>query len=376
MHPSYIALVLIVLAILAFPKNFNVKAAKPLIICFAIYVIIMLVSSLANSLIYGYSEQFAKTMVKWGMFFLTMILVVGTIRNIPEINFLIKWTVFSMILTSAYGIIHWVVINKMHDYLNPFWQTANQNALSNWNAGIFVLSLLLIANASALTSKLLWAAGFVIMVLAQVFTLSRFGFALVFLNCTFFVLFIKRIREIVFLLVVVLVTITVANYCVPDSFKKQVKGRIKTVATRQGVEKSTRNRLTYVTKAKEILSDNPIAGIGVGNYEIYDKGTVGASDPSHSFYLNIISETGLVGSLVLLIFSVYVILLFRASGRNISSEADRRLLFFLWGSTLVYMLRGITSHEVLFMPIAGYIFGLTIACTDILARGASRKEVL
>lgn len=76
---------------------------------------------------------------------------------------------------------------------------------------------------------------------------------------------------------------------------------------------STRTRLHFYTEGAQILVDRPLTGVGLGQFRLYSE----QGGYSHSEYVEILANTGLVGAA--LYFSMYVLLWRRLRGLRLSS---------------------------------------------------------
>ncbi len=373
--PSVYFLIFIVLFILPFPRLFNYHDTRIVAVGAAAYILAMFVSVLVSTTIMDYTFTYMsyKVIFKWIQFFLIIILVVGTLKRTEDIIFLVKAAVFSMILVCIYGLLLSIFVRGIEHPMNPFFGIGNRNMLSNWTAGVFILNFYLIYIAKTL-GRVFWSIGLSIMIFVQLLSYSRSGGLLISLSIlafTFTLLKRKRLKAAIFTIFAILVVIAIAGHFLLSFQIKKLTGRFNTLSTLEAIDDSSMSRRMYVVKTMELFHTYPILGVGAGNFTQYEyKGFHPrySRDASHNVYLDIIGETGIIGASILAFLSFKIFKLIREARRKAVIRQDEQLLTFLWLSVLMYMLRGITSNEVLFMPITGFIFGLALSCTTILIK--------
>ncbi len=165
---------------------------------------------------------------------------------------------------------------------------------------------------SSLRLKVISAYALSVLLLAMVFTYSRGG-TLALGLVLFLTVIHKRVklRNLIFLLLILSLMIIF----IPNQFK----GRLSTLEelipgrdeSKIHLDSSFRQRILYMKTAWEMFSDNPFLGVGAGNYsEHYDQyskqvGSIvssyehfGKPRLPHNLYLQIASETGLIGFVI------------------------------------------------------------------------------
>lgn len=415
-HPCLAALAAIGVYLCWRPGAFAWKRVRSLAAWLGLFLLAMLISLLINAPVFGISPMSVKIAVKWFIFFLSVVMVAGSLSSLEEVLLLTKGVVLAMMIISAYGLVHWIFANQMYDFLNPFWQVATQNAFSNWTAGVFILALYLFSAGKALPSRIFWLLALLLIVIAQVLTLSRFGWLLILVSFAVFILLQRCLKAAFFSFLLLLVLSWAIPALIPEQFRAQIQRRARTMESPRGISSSMLNRFSYGEKALEIFAANPVFGIGAGNYERYQARTrikhdprivyltpeenipevriklpkdsiiavvedkqaflqaqaKGESGSSHSVFLNLLSENGFLGSLIAFLLLAGMLGRGWRVCRSGASVQQRSLVLYLGASALMYLFRGLTSHEVLFMPVSGFIFGLYVAGIFILEENPDR----
>lgn len=436
-HPSLFILGIIVIYSLFHSFWFRIKSLKYVYLSILFYILVIIFSPLISGVgLAGYSTAAIKIICKWGFWALTIIFFTGFIRSKTDILIILKCSVLAMVGISAYGMWYWIFIDGAYNHLNPFWQIASQNALSNWTAGIFILAIFLADYSNKWWEKAFWTLGLIILICAQVFTLSRFGWVVIALSLILYLLYKHNLKSLSYVLFI-LICFSAIIYFLPQGFQSQLKRRVCTISNTKGIYYSMVNRLSYAKKAVEIFSDNFFTGVGIDNFsktdtdveiqydprykriaqkdfeaedhlgkevyiltensslknaDIYSKQSKKqyslseeeaiivvdddfdfesikkSSSDSHGLYLDIISETGFLGMVCFLYFLLMIFVIsIRAYKVNCGSR-DKDMLVFLYFSVLLYLTRGITSDEVLFMPITPLIFAFAISYSASIIR--------
>lgn len=375
-HPAMAVLAVIVILYIPFASRFKLSRAKSYISGGYTYVFMLILSTYVNFLSNGYPFN-VRYIVKWAVFFITVILIVTTVKKITEIHLLLKALVFSIALICVYGIIISYMMPTGDSHVNPFRDLATQNALSNWSAGIFILSLYLLETAKRLKEKLIWFCILMIIVGTQFFTMSRFGWLLIMMSfLAFLIVAGKKKHFIYFILFASGFSIFLYMLELNQSmYTDRLKNRFKTFSTQGRITKSLRQRTIHGEKTFYLFLDNPLIGVGSENYSRYyyqweynydDIKPPSYREASHNQYFKIISETGLFGILILSAIILKIIQVTAKSYKN--KNSDKKLIKILWISVAMCFLRGLTSHEVLFIPTSAFILGLAIAYTEIINR--------
>lgn len=375
-HPAMAVLAVIVILYIPFASRFKLGRAKSYIAGGYTYVFMLILSTYVNLLINGYPFDI-RYIVKWTVFFITVILIVTTAKKISEIDVLVKTLVFSIALICIYGIILSLMMPTGDSHVNPFRDLATQNALSNWSAGIFILALYLLETAKSLKEKLIWFGILLIIVGTQLFTMSRFGWLLIMMSFLAFLIVAGKKKHFIYF-VLFAFGFSIFLYILDlnqSMYADRLIKTLKTMSTERAIKRTFRQRTIHGEKTFYLFLDNPLMGVGSENYSKYyykweynygDIKPPSYREASHNQYFKIISETGLFGILILSAILLKIIHVTAKGYKN--KNSDKKLFKILWISVAMYFFRGLTSHEVLFIPTSAFIIGLAIAYTEIINR--------
>lgn len=383
-HPALIILGFIILSVILYASLIDFKGASAIIIGGYAYILIMILSSYFNYLIYDYPFN-PRFIVKWGVFFLTIVLVMVTVKRKTEFIVITKAIVLLITLISLYGIVKAYIHPSGDSHINPFRDFATQNAFSNWNAGVFILGLYIVSAVKSIKEKIFWLASLIIMISAQFFTMSRFGWLLIISNFVYFFIIAGKKKYYIYLVVFIMGFIVFLYILEKNNslYTDRLFKRFKTVSTKEKIQRTFRQRTIHADKTFSIFFNHPLIGIGTENYSQYfykweynfdDIKPPHYREASHSQYFNIISETGLLGMVILFAMLIKpVLLIFRYFKHT---NADKKFLMVLWASVSLYLFRGLTSHEVLFIPTTAVIFGLAFGYTNMLKDDSQSENAL
>ena len=223
--------------------------------------------------------------------------------------------------------------------------------------------------------KIFYIACLLVISVALVATSSRGGLlGFVAMLAMLVILSAKPIRNMLISLTLVVVVGTTALTILPDTY-------VKDMQTISDTRNSTRNlRFMHWTAAYEMFKDNPVLGVGAGNYpwnsnryfhysrHFDPSGRNRAGRQSHSLYFTLIPETGLVG--IFIFISILVKIYTRARKMikdSISnSDPDKSQLFYVLASKITlaalvaYLVAGVFI-SVLYYPVFWFLCGFFAA---------------
>jgi O-antigen ligase len=295
----------------------------------------------------------------------------GMILLIKDLEGLLKlvsfWSI-TFVLLAIVGLVHGGKIPA-----SAFLGDENDFALAMNVAVAFIVFQ--IRGSRTKRAKILYIAGLFIALLSMVHTASRgglVGFIPVAIYC-----WINMPRKITSLVIaVLLITIVIAR--APEEYWKKIE------LLKQGTEETTGQlRLFYWKTAWKMFLDNPILGVGPGNFPW----RIGEYEPpggfqgrhhegrlAHSLYFTLISELGLVGTIL---FGIIVWSLVKnrnaamkdykalrksslSKGDRIALERAKCLILTMDAALIAYFFTG-TFLSVLYYPYLWTIFGLAAA---------------
>jgi O-antigen ligase len=125
-----------------------------------------------------------------------------------------------------------------------------------------------------------------------------------------------------------------------------------------------------------VLHSNPLLGLGLNTFSVYYEFVTGKTNwGPHSYWVALIVETGLLGTLLFLVFLRYVFLRLRAARVLGRLRADRRVLPLAWGMTAA--LAGTMAANFFYLTMQFYYFyafiALALALPVVFAERASAR---
>ena len=123
---------------------------------------------------------------------------------------------------------------------------------------------------------------------------------------------------------------------------------------------STSAHFAVYSFVPHVLHSNPLLGLGLNTFSVYYEFVTGKTNwGPHSYWVSLIVETGLIGTLLFLVFLRYVFLRLRAARVLGRVRADRRVLPLAWGLTAA--LAGTMAANFFYLTMQFYYFYALIA---------------
>ena len=156
-------------------------------------------------------------------------------------------------------------------------------------------------------------------------------------------------------------------------FEQVLRSRVDTSA------KGTSTHLDVYGFIPDVLTSNPLFGLGLNNFSVYYEFVTGRTNfGPHSFYVATLVETGIVGTALFVAFLVYVFRRLgrlRAIGRALASPRIRPLA---WGMTAALV--GTIASNAFYLTMSFYYFFafamLALAAPIVFARRDVKVVVL
>ena len=134
----------------------------------------------------------------------------------------------------------------------------------------------------------------------------------------------SNLRKFFLMISIVIPLIFVTSYTSSDLFKKRVDSAISNIKNfNENQNTSLGLRFTYAINSTEIIKENPIFGVGIGNFKIeypkiHEKNTphlpIIANQP-HNMYILVLVEYGIIG-LISLLYIFYIQIKFALNSKN------------------------------------------------------------
>jgi O-antigen ligase len=373
---------------------------------FAVFVLVYLVG-FYNLESAAALSQFEKGLAKFLIHFTFLALAVAWLarRGIAYYWRALTWFFGGMAVNAAYGVAQLVAaqagLNLDTLFVKPLTGGASQiniygavngssvfrpNALTGDpnHLGIMLILPLLVLTplylrlepGHRLRRKLAVLIGFLLLV--EISTLSRSGILGLAVGAVILALpysHYLRSRAFVQPLLGVLAVLTVVVLTRLHFFIVVIKSRIQTGRASQSAHFQV---YSFIPK---ILHSHPLFGLGLNNFSIYYQFVTGKTNwGPHSFYVSLIVETGIVGTVLFLAFLFWVFVRLRAArvlGKALSRASDplaARVRPLAWGWTAA--LAGTMAANFFYLTMTFYYFFvfLALALAVPLVFGARRPE--
>lgn len=174
----------------------------------------------------------------------------------------------------------------------------------------FAFALLFLSNR-----KIFYGIASVILLLADAATFSRGGYLGLFAGLVLaLILSWNKLEKSYKLSIILLALISVTILIIPSPVSQRYFSSFNLN------EGSNKGRIETWRKAEEVIFDNPLIGVGIGNYPLEIKPTADYREPiyAHNAYLDIAAETGILNSLVFIgILTTAISTFFKKSRKNL-----------------------------------------------------------
>jgi len=333
-------------------------------------------------------QQFWKGLLKWGIHILFLVLGVVYLSRRPSSFYLrtIGYFTAGLVLNSIYGVLQLLAarsgtnldnlfINKITggayaiNVYGIFQQTGNiyrPNALTGDpnHLGIMLVLPLLILTPLYLRLpkghrwKIKLGLTLAFLLVMEVLTLSRSGIGGLILGVVLLALPYRRrffSRQVLIPVAVIAAGFVALIASSPAYFLKIISSRVQTGGG------STSAHFSVYDFVPTILHSHPAFGLGLNNFAVYYQEVTGLANwGPHSYYVALIVETGLVGTIVFAGFLLYLLwrtVVARRLGRELVAEGDPtggRVTALAWGMTAALL--GTLFANVFYLTMSFYYF--------------------
>ena len=346
----------------SYNKIFNVIKENKLFILYSAYIFISLISILfsANKIesIIVFSQYFT--------FFITylIILLISSLYNINYIKILVYFSAIAVTIESIavlYSVFDFIVVegkpfSRNNDY-RGFSGNINITAFSLVVKSSF-LYYLLFNKKNHIFHNVLYSIILTLVLTSLFFLLSR-GAILAFIILNFIiVLYLIYSRKIIPNFgnkILVLFIMFLSSYFFTSSIIKNdnptnlIADRVSSISLDTN-DQSIGQRLRYYMLSTEIIKNNPITGIGIGNWKFksieYDAKNIEeyrVPYHNHNDFLQVASEIGIIGFVCFI--SIFIIPII-GSIQNIL-KSDRKLIYaIILGSLIVYSIDSMLNFPI------------------------------
>ena len=282
----------------------------------------------------------------------------------------VVWTVVSTVIAI---VMYYAGVSRVAVGL-----TGNRNLLAAYINLALVCSLLVLPTLKSRLPQIGLAVSLPILFLGLALTLSRT--AIVVMALTLLVIWYRLAREQGMLILLgSAATIAVLLFLLPTAFWQRTESIVPAIERR---EDTFGLRLKIWELGRKMIDDHPILGVGPGNFpqasQLYARGEIlGRGLASHNMYINVASETGLVGLGVFLVLMIFAVLNTRRATHRARDHGDESLAhdvlaveMMLW----ILLGQGLTGDHII-QKSFWLILGLSLAA-DGLTRPLAAKDRL
>jgi O-antigen ligase len=191
--------------------------------------------------------------------------------------------------------------------------------------------------------------------LADIFTFSRGGYLGLFSGFIFVsVFFWNKIQKKYKIATGIFLGLVFLVMLIPSPISQRF---LSSFDTKEG---SNKGRIVMWEKAIEIVIDNPVLGVGIGNYPLEVSAVSKYRDPiyAHNTYLDIAAETGIANAFVWILLIVSSAIVFW------KKSAKEPVLFFAVISILVFATHSLVETAI-YSPVVLTLFLLIISLSQI-----------
>lgn len=203
--------------------------------------------------------------------------------------------------------------------------------------------------------KIFYGIAFIVLLLADAATFSRGGYLGLFAGAIFSIcLFWNRLKNSQKLSVIVFATLLTTILIIPNPISQRY---FSSFNLKEG---SNKGRLDMWDKAREVIMDHPIIGVGIGNYPLEIKPAANYREPiyAHNAYLDIAAETGIFNALI------FIGILFAAI-RSFLKKSGENIIFSAGAASLVIFSIHSLVETAIYSPVVLTLLLLIISFSGL-----------
>ena len=198
-------------------------------------------------------------------------------------------------------------------------------------------------------------AAFITLTLCDALTFSRGGYLGILAGIVFLLIFLWRKIGIKYkIAVLALISLMALIFIIPNP----LANRFYSIFNLK--EGSNQGRLETWNRALEVVKNNPLTGVGIGNYPLEIKPTAAYREPiyAHNTYLDIAAETGIGNALVWMALLLVVgVRLYKKSQKNIFWLA-------ITGSLIIFSVHSLVETAI-YSPVVLTLFLLLVSFSNV-----------
>jgi|LDZT01.1.fsa_nt_gi O-antigen ligase/Tfp pilus assembly protein PilF len=332
-------------------------------------------------------------------YFVLFFLIINIVDKEKHFKQHILLLIFTSTFIALYIILHYYgIITYLHDFGPIISPIGQKNWTSNYISLIFFILFVFFLLENNMNKKLLYFVCLLVQYTALMICQSRGIWISIFLSIIFgiFIIYKYKLAEIfkqnfkwLSILFIVLVIIT-SIYSTENPFNKsRVTVAQRALSTFDKEDTSINRRLLIYKVTLEMIKDRPIFGSGIGSFKynfldyqadyvkrnpIYIKNTQKSTEV-HNEYLQIFSETGLIGLLSFL--SIFILFLYKALNYFIKKKDNKKrlVLLGLFLGITCFLLHSLFSFP-LHVPACGSAFFILLALTYVFLNNFDFKSII
>jgi O-antigen ligase len=234
---------------------------------------------------------------------------------------------------------------------------------SYFNLGIF-FAIGILLDQNKLRNKILSMGAISILLIAQIFTFSRGGWAGFMIGIFFLFYKLRLLKKLLLIgLIAAVLFLVISGGRVKDAVSKRV------VSFTQPTEDAAfQERLLLWQATQNIIYNNLLIGVGIGNSELaYEELSVLYPTRfryTHSLYLNLLSEIGLIGLSLFFFVCFCIVLLIRNYSTSLRQDRFRTFMWCCSAGLISYAVHGAVHFHLAERHIWAFL-GVTMAIITI-----------
>jgi len=309
----------------------------------------------------------AKELVRWLELFLIYYLTINLINDDRKMRVILYSMVLAVAIVSIWGIVKFIILGMGHSTLALF---NNPNPFAGYINLIIPVSFGMLMVSVFLWEKITLGIFTVLSILAWFSTFSRSAYLSLILTIIL-VFFMTKIKKRVALFLVMLLAVCVIVLSLTE-IKTGFVYRFRLQPTLSSLEHRT---MPYPV-GLDMVKDNLILGIGIGNYplliEKYTTREALIQTNLHNLYLQVLVETGIIGLCAFVFWLVCIVKYLVRSLKALEKTRNYSLFVGLVGGVIVYLFNNLA--EVLTVHGIHLQWGIILGLAVVLIQSRESEK--
>lgn len=352
-----------------------------LVYCYIPFVLCIMLSAIKSVEL----SLTAKEIVRWLELIVIYYLTINLINDDKKMRVVLYSMFLAMAMVSVFGIVNINYASDGYRATSFFW---NPNPMAGYANLIIPVSFGMLMTSVCLWKRITLGVFTVLSIIIWILTLSRSAWCSLIL--TMILLFsLTKIKKRVLLLLVACLAISAITILLSLSNTK-IKGRFTRTTTLNAAKDSLGHRVLGYPIGLNMVKDDLILGIGIGNYPLLIKKYTKVYELTHywqvyeltrhhlhNLYLQIFVETGIMGISAFVFWLVCILKYLVNSLKALEDSRHYWLFVGLMGGVIVYLFNNLTDvltvHGIHLQW--GIILGLAVVLTQFRESEACSKTV-